>query len=174
VLLGRVERDYPSGYRELAPTVTAEEAARRADVPLLPPLRAEKHAPHRRSQLSLYDGFDPSPLGGSSMNRFQNWTASLTVALLACGTVCFAQSDTQATYVSKCQPCHGAAGDADTPMGKKLGAAKFSSEDVVKSSDALLLATMKNGKGKMPPWGNKLTEAQLKDLLVYVRSLGAK
>jgi cytochrome c6 len=108
------------------------------------------------------------------MNRIQRWTGSLLLALFACGTVSFAQSDTQALYVSKCQPCHGATGDGKTPMGKKVGAAAFSSKDVVESSDALLLATIKDGKGKMPAWGNKLTEAQLKDLLAYVRSLAAK
>ncbi len=101
-------------------------------------------------------------------------TAILFVAFLASATFTLAQSDTQATFVSKCQPCHGPTGDGNTPMGKKLGVVKFSSEDVVKSSDASLLAIAKNGKGQMPPFGNKLSEAQLKDLIVYIRSLNAK
>jgi cytochrome c6 len=93
---------------------------------------------------------------------------------LAAGTPALAESDIQGTYVSKCQPCHGATGAGDTVMGKKFGAASFGSQDVVKAPDAELLAVLKNGKGKMPPWANKLTEAQLKDLVAYVRTLGAK
>lgn len=108
------------------------------------------------------------------MNSNRNWTVILLLAFFAATTACFAQSDTQATYVSKCQPCHGPTGAGDTPMGKKLGAASFSSDEVVKSSDALLLATIKNGKGKMPPFEHKLSEEQIKDLIAHIRSLAGK
>jgi mono/diheme cytochrome c family protein len=105
------------------------------------------------------------------VNQFRSWIAFL---FLTAGTAIFAQNDTKATYVSKCQPCHGATGAGDTPMGKKQGVVAFGAEEVVKSSDGLLLATIRNGKGQMPPWGNKLSEAQMKDLVVYVRSLSGK
>jgi mono/diheme cytochrome c family protein len=108
------------------------------------------------------------------MISVRNSTAILVLAFLVYGTVSLAQSDTQATFVSKCQPCHGPMGDGNTPMGRKLGVVKFNSEDVIKSSDASLLTAVKNGKGQMPPFANKLSEAQRKDLIVYIRSLSAK
>jgi mono/diheme cytochrome c family protein len=108
------------------------------------------------------------------MNRVRNSTAILVLAFLASASLSLAQSDTKATFVSKCQPCHGPSGDANTPMGKKLGVAKFGSDDVIKSSDAALLAVLKNGKGQMPQFGSKLSEAQLKDLIAYVRTLSGK
>ena len=108
------------------------------------------------------------------MSSFRNWALFLLLLLVASCTVSFAQSETQGIYGSKCQPCHGPTGAADTVMGKKFGAASFSSPDVVKASDAELLVVLKNGKGKMPGWGYKLSEKQLEDLVVYVRNLGSK
>ena len=108
------------------------------------------------------------------MSPYRNQAALLLILLAASANVSFAQSETQSTYGSKCQPCHGPTGAADTVMGKKFGAASFSSPDVVKASDAELLAVLKNGKGKMPAWGNKLSEKQLEDLVLYVRNLGGK
>ena len=108
------------------------------------------------------------------MNRVWRWAGVLVVAVLAVRSPGRAQSDIQPVYGSKCQPCHGATGAADTMMGKKFGAASFSSPDVMKAPDAELLAVLRNGKGKMPAWGNKLTEAQQKDLITYIRGLQGK
>lgn len=108
------------------------------------------------------------------MNSYRNWAAIFLLGVLAFGTVCLGQTETQSTYVSKCQPCHGPTGAGDTPMGKKLGVVPYSSEDVVKSSDASLLAILKYGKDKMPPFEHKLTDDQRKALIVYIRTLTGK
>ena len=79
-----------------------------------------------------------------------------------------------ALYKTNCAPCHGAAGDANTPAGKTFKVPSFSSDDVLKDSDAHLLQVAKDGKGKMPAWNNKLSDDQLKDLITYIHTLQKK
>jgi mono/diheme cytochrome c family protein len=75
------------------------------------------------------------------------------------------------TYKSKCMMCHAADGSGSTPAGKAMGAIPFSSPDLVKASDADLIAATKNGKGKMPAYSGKLTDSQIKDVVAYIRTL---
>ena len=74
-------------------------------------------------------------------------------------------------YKAKCVMCHGATGLGDAPAGKALKAASFKDPAIVKASDADLVAAVKNGKGKMPPYNGKLTDAQIKSVITYIRSL---
>jgi mono/diheme cytochrome c family protein len=74
-------------------------------------------------------------------------------------------------YKAKCVMCHGATGLGDAPAGKALKAASFKDPAIVKASDADLMAAVKNGKGKMPPYNGKLTDAQIKSVITYIRSL---
>jgi mono/diheme cytochrome c family protein len=100
-------------------------------------------------------------------------TAVLGLALLAAGTMSFAQSGGEATYKAKCQMCHGATGAADTPAAKTLGVKPLNNM-LVKMSDATLLNTIKNGSGKMPAYKDKLTDSQLQELVAYVDQLQKK
>ena len=86
-------------------------------------------------------------------------------------TPAFAQSSGADTYKAKCQMCHGADGLAATPMGKMYAIPSFKSPAVAKASEADLFAAIKNGKNKMPKYGDKLTDDQIKAVLVHVRSL---
>jgi mono/diheme cytochrome c family protein len=43
---------------------------------------------------------------------------------------------------------------------------------MVHASDARLIASTANGKGKMPAYKGKLTDAQIKDVIAYMRTLG--
>ena len=61
--------------------------------------------------------------------------------------------------------CHGADGLGNTPAGKAMKARPFNSPDVLKESDADLIAIIKNGKNKMPAFAGKLTDAQITDVL---------
>jgi mono/diheme cytochrome c family protein len=78
-----------------------------------------------------------------------------------------------ATYKAKCAGCHGADGRANTAAGKSLGAHDFASESVTKMSDADLANIVAAGKDKMPAYGNSLKDAQIKDLVTYIRQLSA-
>jgi cytochrome c6 len=79
-----------------------------------------------------------------------------------------------ATYQSKCQMCHAADGSGTTPAGKAMKAIPFNSPDLIKASDAQLFASTKNGKGKMPAFGAKLSEAEIKETIAYIRTLQKK
>jgi mono/diheme cytochrome c family protein len=50
----------------------------------------------------------------------------------------------------------------------------FHSADVQKETDAELVDIIANGKNKMPKYTGKLTDAEIKDLAAYVRTLGKK
>lgn len=86
-------------------------------------------------------------------------------------TPAFAQSGGADIYKTKCAMCHGADGQGATPAGKALKAASFKNPAIVSASDAELIAVVTKGKNKMPPNAGKLTDAQIKAVVVYVRTL---
>ncbi len=96
--------------------------------------------------------------------------AVLAVVLIAPSAV-RAQS-AAATFKAKCAGCHGADGKGSTGPGKALGVHDFSSDQVTKMSDADLINIVTTGKNKMPPYGKSLKDAEIKDLVAYVRELG--
>jgi hypothetical protein len=65
---------------------------------------------------------------------------------------------------------HRADGAGATSAGKSMKAVHFKSPEVVKASDDELIADTKNGKGKMPAYAGKLTDAQ-KSCLLWWNSL---
>ena len=78
-----------------------------------------------------------------------------------------AAADAAADYKAKCAMCHGADGMGKASMGTKdLGSA-----DIQKMSDADLTGAITNGKGKMPSYKGKLTDAQISDLVKWIRTL---
>lgn len=79
-----------------------------------------------------------------------------------------------AIYQAKCQMCHGADGAGSTPAGKAMKAIPFNSPDLIKASDPDLFTATKNGKGKMPAFGAKLSDAEIKDSIAYIRTLQKK
>jgi mono/diheme cytochrome c family protein len=50
----------------------------------------------------------------------------------------------------------------------------FHSPEVQKETDADLTGIITNGKDKMPKYADKLKDAEIKDLVAYVRALGKK
>lgn len=96
------------------------------------------------------------------------------LALLATVSLSFAQHAGEATYKAKCQMCHGATGAGDTPAGKAMKAQPLGSPEIVKKTDAELIAATTNGKGKMPAYKGKLTDAQIKEVVAYIRVLQKK
>jgi cytochrome c6 len=89
-------------------------------------------------------------------------------------TSALAQSGGASTYKAKCAGCHAADGSGNTPAGKSTKALPFSSPEIVSASDADLAAATKNGKGKMPAYNGKLTDAQITEVIAYVRTLQKK
>jgi mono/diheme cytochrome c family protein len=96
--------------------------------------------------------------------------ALLLLAGLIAGPA-FAQGPGADTYKAKCASCHGADGLAASPMAKAMKVNSFKSAEMVKASDARFIAATTDGKGKMPAYKGKLTDAQIKDVISFIRTL---
>ncbi len=94
---------------------------------------------------------------------------------LACdlgdSAIAFAQGSGADTFKAKCAMCHGADGSASTGMGKSMGLKPLGSPEVQSMSDADMTTLITNGKGKMPAYKGKLTDAQISDVVKYIRTL---
>jgi cytochrome c6 len=103
------------------------------------------------------------------MKSYFGLVMAAVLATFPC-TLAFGQAGAD-TYKAKCMMCHAADGSGSSPAGKAMGAIAFNSPALVKASDADLIAATKNGKGKMPAYTGKLTDAQIKDVVAYIRTL---
>lgn len=112
------------------------------------------------------------------------WVALLVLVLLSFQTwvahtpVHAAAGDSRkgkAVYEKSCVLCHGPQGRGDGPVGKTINppAADFTSAASKKKTDAELLATIENGRPPtaMVGWKGQLSEAEIQDVLAYVKSL---
>src|SRR5690348_4727697 len=77
-----------------------------------------------------------------------------------------------ATFKSKCIVCHGTDGTGNTPLGKQLQAANFHSKEVQQRSDAELHKIIHDGQANMPPFGDQLSDAEIDQVIKYIRQLG--
>jgi Cytochrome c553 len=78
-------------------------------------------------------------------------------------------ADAAALWAQHCASCHGKDGSGNTAMGKKLGVKDYTKAQGF--SDAEATNVIKNGKGKMKAYKDKLSDADVKALVAYVRSL---
>ena len=111
------------------------------------------------------------------MNRglLRGVLAVLVVIALVSLVAPVARADDAATlYKSKCAMCHAPDGSGNSPTGKALKVPNLKSEEVQKKTDAELIQVTTDGKAKMPAFKGKLTEAQIKDLVKYIRELAKK
>jgi mono/diheme cytochrome c family protein len=82
----------------------------------------------------------------------------------------YVPSDGVALYGSKCAICHGKDGSG-TPQWRAKGQPDLSSAEWQKSrSDSQIAERIRLGKGKMPPFGKKLSEEEVMALVKQVRN----
>ncbi len=93
----------------------------------------------------------------------------LALALSMAGAVSFAQSGA-AVYKAKCQSCHGAKGMADTPVAKVMKIRPVTNPVVMKMSEAEMIKVTADGRGKMPAFKGKISDAQIKEAVAHFRS----
>ena len=87
------------------------------------------------------------------------------------------------TFTYYCQTCHGETGAGDgfnafnlDPHPRDLSAPEFQK----KKSDADLADAIRRGgsgvglSALMPPWGHTLSDRQVSELVLYIRTLGAQ
>ena len=98
-------------------------------------------------------------------------TAAVMLLAILLVAPAFAQGPGADTYKAKCAMCHGADGLAATPMAKSMKVVSFKDPTMVQAPDAQFSASTKDGKGKMPAYAGKLTDAQITDVVAYIRTL---
>ena len=101
----------------------------------------------------------------------------LSLCLLALASPVRAQEAPRrsAAWEAYCAVCHGPDGKANTEEGKKKGARDFGDARWQATvSDSRLEGSIKRGRDKMPSFGKKLTEDQVKALVAEVRALASK
>jgi len=78
-------------------------------------------------------------------------------------------------YAAKCASCHAKDGKGNPAMAKvfKVEAEKLSlvKDATQAKTDADLIKVITDGSGKMPAYKGKLTEAEIKDQVAYIRTL---
>jgi|HubBroStandDraft_3_1064219.scaffolds.fasta_scaffold05226_4 mono/diheme cytochrome c family protein len=103
-------------------------------------------------------------------------TSALALAafvLLAAAAPAAAVPDAAKLYKDQCIGCHGPDGSGNTPMGKSLKAGDLRSPAVQGQSDAQLEATVAKGKGKMQPFGKKMSPEEIAAVVKFIRTLKA-
>ncbi len=81
--------------------------------------------------------------------------------------------DGAALFKAQCAACHGEAG-VPTPMGKMLKAPDLSAPERADISADSIAAVISKGKGQMKGFGDRLSEAEIKALAEYVKTLVKK
>ena len=105
------------------------------------------------------------------MSSFKRSGLVALALVLALPLMAFAQGSGADIFKAKCAMCHGADGSASTGMGKSMGLKPLGSPEVQKMSDADLTALITNGKGKMPAYKGKLSDADISAVVKYVKTL---
>jgi cytochrome c6 len=105
------------------------------------------------------------------MKRTIRSQVALALLVSVASAVSFAQSGGEAVYKAKCQSCHGASGTPNPAMAKMMNIKAVSDPDIKKLTADQMFDSVKNGKGKMQPFKDKLTDQQIKDSVEYYRSL---
>ncbi len=100
------------------------------------------------------------------------------LALLVVGAVSVRAADAKENYEKNCTKCHGEDGKGKTKMGEKLGIKDYSDAKVQGDlkDDEMAKAIKEgvkdaDGKTKMKAFGETLSDAEIKDLVAYVRGL---
>ena len=94
--------------------------------------------------------------------------------------LCAEDIDVETLWAKNCKKCHGADGKGQTRVGKKLKLrdytdaavqATFTDEEAIKIT--MEGVTDEAGKETMKPMKDKLSEAEIKALVVYIRAFAA-
>lgn len=103
--------------------------------------------------------------------------ALLVVGSMICATGAVKAADAAENWANNCVSCHAKDGSGATTMGKKYGVKNYQDPKVQESITddqavkAITEGVTEDGKTKMKPFKEKLTEAEIKDLVAFIRTL---
>jgi cytochrome c553 len=114
-------------------------------------------------------------LAGAVLISFSLWLHSSSIASSTTAKLNSAlpmSGDVGSLYDKKCAECHGKDGRSKSFRGRHTHARDLTDvqwqEEV---SDERIYNSISNGKGKMPAFGKKLSDAEINSLIKYVRDL---
>lgn len=99
------------------------------------------------------------------------------MALIIASARMASAADASALFNQHCASCHGKDGSGSTTMGKKLGVKDYRDAKVQsafsdgEAEKAIKDGVKTNGKETMKPFASKLSDADVKALIAYIRSL---
>jgi mono/diheme cytochrome c family protein len=94
------------------------------------------------------------------------WFAALATVIASAGARAGDAVAGQAIFVSVCSSCHGMDG-----IGTLDYVPSFSRCERLDRPDAKLLVSVRDGVGgRMPPWGDTITEREILDAIAYART----
>lgn len=93
------------------------------------------------------------------------WTA-LTLAIVFVAAAARAETAT-VNFEKKCSLCHGKDGKGHTSVAERMGIKDLTT---AAGTTAELAATIANGRGKMPAFKGKLSEAEIEALAAHVKA----
>ena len=110
------------------------------------------------------------------MKRNRVFAAAALALLVSSGISAPVRADDRSeTFTTYCVVCHGDDGTGNTEEGKKKGARNLTNAKWQASvDDARLIKSITKGHDKMPAFGKKLSEDEIKALVKEVRSLAVK
>jgi mono/diheme cytochrome c family protein len=106
------------------------------------------------------------------MKKVLSGMVAVAVLCLAGGVVSAQdKANGEKVYKAKCAICHGPDGKGEMATGKTTKARDICSDEVKKETDAAWTDIIVKGKNKMPSYDKKITDAEIKDVIAYMRSL---
>ncbi len=126
---------------------------------------------------------------GVKFGRIVGGSALAALLAVGLGTAAYAAGDAakgKVIFTTNCASCHGESGKGDGPVGAALNPhprdftkAEFkfdAAKDGKPGSDAALTNVIKNGAGMyggsplMAPWGGTLSDADIQNVIAYIRT----
>ena len=104
------------------------------------------------------------------MKRMQILLLTMFVVAFALPALAVDPASEAAWKKANCKMCHGEDGSGSTPAGKTMGAHDLRLPEVQKQTDDELTKIISDGRKKMPPFKNKLSAAEIKAVIGYVRT----
>lgn len=105
----------------------------------------------------------------------------ITAMAITAGMALYASAaDVQANWNKHCAACHGKDGSGDTRMGRKEGAKDYRDPKVqaeIKPEEAFKKVKegfKEDGKVKMKPFAEKLSDDEIKELIAHIKTFEKK